>query len=540
MKRRKFFQTTTLGVTAASLLPVTGCKPSGQRVDKFGTVDDDFDLNEITVAQLQEEMKSGSETARSIAEHYLQRIKAIDQNGLHLRAVIEINPDALSIADDLDRQRAEGKTRGPLHGIPVMIKDNIDTADKMMTTAGSLALAGSIAKTDSQVAKKLREAGALILGKTNLSEWANFRSVNSSSGWSSRGGQTKNPYVTSRTPCGSSSGSGVAVAANLCALAVGTETSGSLVSPSSVNGIVGIKPTVGLIGRSGIIPISETQDTAGPMARTVRDVAVLLGALTGTDDRDERTQESEGKRHHDYLPFLTEDGLKGARLGVPKSLMGFNRQVDQLIINALTLMEKQGAELIEVDGDVTNGGGGDSFTLMLYEFKDGLNRYLARTNKNVKVRTLADVIQYNRDHSEKVMPFFQQEFLLLAEEKGDLKSPEYLEAVARSLSGARENGIDRIVDQYRLDAIVGPTTGPAWVTDLVFGDRRGGGCAAPAARAGYPHITVPMGTIHTLPVGISFFGKAWAEPVLLKLAYAYEQASLHRAAPAFREQVGTT
>ncbi len=543
MKRRSFFQSASMAMATVSLASLDGCRPRGnklrQGVKGFGTVDDDFTLNEITVEALQQQMADGSETARSITERYLQRIEAIDQSGPVLNAVIEINPNALSIADELDRERAEGKLRGLLHGIPVMIKDNIDTADKMQTTAGSLALAGSITSQDSQVAKKLREAGVVILAKSNLSEWANFRSFESSSGWSSRGGQTRNPYVLNRNPCGSSAGSAVAVAANLCALAIGTETNGSIVCPSSVNGIVGIKPTVGLVGRSGIIPISATQDTAGPMSRTVRDAAILLGALTGRDEDDARTLESEGKSHRDYLPFLQSSGLKGARIGVGKVYMGFNKGVDRLMVEALGVMEKQGAELIEVDGDVASGGGGDSFTIMLYEFKDGLNRYLAARGKEVKVKSLSDVIAFNREHQKEVMPYFQQEILEIAESKGDLKSEQYIEALEKSLRGSREEGIDRVMDDLRLDAIVAPTGGPAWVTDLVYGDRKGGGgCSSPAARAGYPHITLPMGAVHGLPVGLSFFGRAWSEPVLLKVAYAYEQASGKREAPTYRERVG--
>jgi len=532
MKRREFFHLASSGIAAASLAPLSNCRPRGagrrQGAGELGGVDDDFIFNETTVEALQGKMADGSETARSITERYLQRIAAIDRSGPGLNAVIEINPGALSSAEALDRGRTEGKLRGPLHGIPVMIKDNIDTADKMQTTAGSLALVGSIAKQDSQVAKKLREAGAVILAKTNLSEWANFRGHRSTSGWSSRGGQTRNPYVLNRNPCGSSSGSAVAVSANLCMLAVGTETNGSIVCPSSVNGIVGIKPTVGLIGRSGIIPISDTQDTAGPMARTVRDAAILLGALAGVDERDEKTRIGEGRRHSSYLPFLNQDGLKEARIGVGRGFMGFSEQVDGLMEVALGVMEEKGAELVEIDGRVAGGGSGDSFTVMLYEFKDGLNRYLAATGEGVKVKTLADVIRFNSNHAKEVMPYFQQEILEMAQGKGDLQSGEYLEALGRSLKGAREEGIDRVMDEHQLDAMVAPTGGPAWVTDLVLGDRHGGGSSSsPAA-----------GAVHGLPVGLSFFGRAWSEPVLLRLAFAYEQASAKRDPPGFRERVG--
>ncbi|MFK5922595.1 MAG: amidase [Verrucomicrobiota bacterium] len=543
MERRKFFQSGSLAVIAGAISPLGGCRPreGGISSQVKGAIEgnDNFVFNEVTVEDLQQKMEGGSETARSIAEAYLQRIAVIDQAGPELRAVIEINPQALQIADELDRERAQGKLRGALHGIPVMIKDNIDTGDQMQTTAGSLALVGWMAKQDSQVARKLRQAGALILGKTNLSEWANFRSFASSSGWSSRGGQTKNPYVLNRTPCGSSAGSAVAVAANLCALAIGTETNGSVVCPSSMNGIVGIKPTVGLIGRSGIIPISETQDTAGSMARTVRDAAILLAALSGVDEDDARTLEGEGKSQQDYLPFLKKDGLEGARIGVGKGFMGFNGRVDQLMIEAFEWMEKQGAVLFEVEGTVAETGGGDSFTIMLYEFKEGLNRYLAECGEAVKVKSLAELIVFNKQNKQELMPFFQQEILEMAESKGDLQSEEYVTALQNSLKGARQEGIDRVMDDLQLDAIVAPTGGPAWVTDLVFGDRKGGGgCSSAAARAGYPHVTVPMGRVHGLPVGISFFGRAWSEPLLLKLAYAYEQGTGERRAPGFRKRVG--
>ncbi|MCF6312486.1 MAG: amidase [Verrucomicrobiales bacterium] len=524
------------------MIPLSGCQQGEGKKTGRGDLEgeaavDDFVLNEVTVELLQQKMERGSETARSITELYLQRIEEIDRAGPKLKSVIEVNPEALQIADELDAERAAGKVRGALHGVPVMIKDNIGSADQMQTTAGSLALAGSKTKRDSQVVQKLRQAGAVILGKTNLSEWANFRSVSSSSGWSSRGGQTRNPYVLDRTPCGSSAGSAVAVAANLCALAVGTETSGSLVCPSSVNGIVGIKPTVGLIGRSGIIPISETQDTAGPMARTVRDAAILLGALTGGDERDARTLESEGKSHDDYTKFLSEQGLKEVRLGVPTSLMGVNAEADHLLVAALDLLEQQGAELVKVEGELV-AGAGEVLTVLLYEFKHGLNRYLQRDATGAEVKSLTQVLAFNREHVKRVMPFFKQELLELAESKGDLQSEEYLQAREKSLKGAREEGLDRVMTEHKLDGLVASTSGPAWATDLLYGDRRGtGGCAAMPAQAGYPHITVPMGSVHGLPVGLSFFGKAWSEPTLLKMAYAYEQASKKRVAPEFKDEV---
>ncbi len=490
-----------------------------------------FDLDEWTVEELQAAMAEGRMTARTITEKYLERIRQVDQGGPRLNAILETNPDALTIADELDRERQEGRLRGPLHDIPVIIKDNIDTADKMMTTAGALALTGNIARQDSWVAARLRAAGAIILAKANLSEWANFRSTRSSSGWSGRGGQTHNPYVLDRSPCGSSSGSGAAAAANLSALAIGTETNGSIVCPSSINGLVGIKPTVGLVGRSGIIPISHTQDTAGPMTRTVRDGALLLGALTGIDPRDAATQASDGRAHSDYTTFLDANGLSGARIGVARQILGFNPDVDRLTEAALQLMKDRGAELIDIDEPITGPVGGDSFQVLLYEFKDGVNKYLATTD--LPVRTLADVIKFNEENAAESMPYFGQELLVQAQEKGDLNSEEYRNALERMLKECRQNGIDKIMDANQLDAIVAPTGSPAWPIDLINGDHFTGGSSSPAARAGYPNITVPAGYVHGLPVGISFFGRAWSEPVLLRLAYAYEQASNHRKAPEF-------
>ncbi len=477
-------------------------------------------------------MKDGTLSSEKMIRLYLSRIDDIDKNGPGLNSVIELNPDAESIAKHLDAERKKGKIRGPLHGIPVLIKDNIDTADKMMTTAGALALVGNIVKKDSQVARKLREAGAVILGKTNLSEWANFRSTNSSSGWSSRGGQTHNPYILSRNPCGSSSGSGAAVSANLTALAIGTETNGSIVCPSNANGVVGIKPTVGLIGRSGIIPISETQDTAGPMARTVTDAAILLGALTGVDPDDDRTKESVGRTFTDYTKFLDKDGLKGARIGVAKAYFGEDEKENEELEKALELMKQQGAELIDIDKRIPCGKGKDAFNVLLYEFKDGLNRYLEKYCTVPGIRTLKDVIEFNKKNAKTAMPYFKQEILVMAEEKGNLSTKEYVEAHANVLKDSR-NGIDHIMDKHSLDAIVAPTGGLAWTTDLVYGDHGGGGSSSPAARAGYPNITVPAGSAYGLPFGLSFFGRAYSEPVLLRLAYSFEQHSKKRIVPGF-------
>ena len=493
-----------------------------------------FEFDEITIAALQDGMKSGKHSARSIAEKYLARIAAIDKHGPAINSVIETNPDALAIADALDKERKEKGPRGPLHGIPVMIKDNIATADRMMTTAGSLALVGSKPPKDSVVAQKLREAGAVILGKTNLSEWANIRSRHSSSGWSGRGGQTKNPYALDRNPCGSSSGSGAGVSANLCAAAIGTETDGSIVCPSSANGIVGIKPTVGLVSRSGIIPISHSQDGAGPMCRTVRDAAIVLGALAGVDADDSATAESQGNSFTDYTQFLNADGLRGARIGVLRKTFGFSDAVDKIMEVSLDAMKKQGATLVDPVEIETAGKFGESeFTVFMYELKADLNSYLARLGPGAPVKTLKDIIDFNERNREKEMPFFGQENFLKAEAMGPLTSQEYLDAWAKNHQLARKEGIDATMDKHNLDALIGPTGGPAWLTDHVDGDHFGGGSSGAAAVAGYPNITVPAGFIFGLPVGISFFGRAWSEPMLIKLAYAFEQATKVRKAPRF-------
>jgi amidase len=481
-------------------------------------------------------MKSGQYSARSLAEMYLSRIEEIDRQGPAVNSVIEINPDALAIADALDAERKTRGPRGPLHGIPILIKDNIDTADKMKTSAGSLALADSTPRVDSFVAKRLRESGAVILGKTNLSEWANIRSTRSTSGWSARGGLTKNPYVLDRNPCGSSSGSGVAVAANLCAAAIGTETDGSIVCPSSANGIVGIKPTLGLVGRSGIIPIAHSQDTAGPMARTVADAAAVLGALVGIDPRDDATKLSRGKTHTDYSKFLDSNGLKGARIGVARNFFGFSDRVDKLMNDAIDVMKRAGAVIIDPANITTAGKFDDSeLEVLLYELKSDLNAYLKTLGPNARVKSLKEIIEFNERNRDREMPYFGQDLFIKAEAKGPLTSKKYLAALARNQRMSRKDGIDAVMTRLRLDAMVAPTGGPAWTTDLINGDHFSGGCSTPAAVAGYPHITVPAGYVYGLPVGLSFFGKAWSEPILIKVAYSFEQATKHRRPPRFLE-----
>jgi amidase len=499
-----------------------------------------FALDEITIEELQGRMQSGQDTAQSLTTLYLGRIDAIDQRGPAINSVIELNPDALAIARLRDEERKAGTTRGPLHGIPVLIKDNIDTADHMHTTAGSLALAGHIAARDSWVAERLRAAGAVIIGKTNLSEWANFRSTHSSSGWSGRGGQTRNPYVLDRTPSGSSSGSGAATAANCCVVAVGTETDGSVTSPCAASALVGIKPTVGLISRAGIIPIAHSQDTAGPMARTVRDAAILLGALTGVDPRDSATRESAGRSQTDYRTSLDKDGLRGARIGVArKRYTGYSPETDKLFAAALDLMRQHGATIVDPADIETAGKTDDSeFELLLYEFKADLNAYLAGVEPSVGIKSLADVMAFNTKNALRELRYFGQEIMEQADKKGPLTEKKYLSDLAsnRRLMGAQ--GIDATLTKHKLDAIVAPTQGPAWLIDLVNGDAGGGGSfTAPAAVAGYPHVTAPMGQVRGLPVGLSFVGRAWSEATLLKLAYAFEQAAPARRKPTFEETV---
>jgi amidase len=546
--RRSFLQTALLGGAAASLTPLCPALSAARDVSSPGVGQTSapesapvkaFELDEITVADLQDGMKSGKYTAASLAEKYTARIHGIDKQGPAINSVIELNPDAGFIADSLDQERKVKGPRGPLHGIPVLIKDNIATADKMMTTAGSLALVGSKAPKDSFVAQKLRAAGAVILAKTNLSEWANIRSSHSTSGWSGRGGLTRNPYALDRNPCGSSSGTGAGISANLCAVGIGTETDGSIVCPSSSNGLAGIKPTVGLVSRSGIIPISHSQDSAGPMCRTVRDAAILLGALTGVDPDDPATADSAGKSHNDYTQFLDPKGLKGARIGVARKYFGFSDAVDALMDQSLDIMKRQGAVLVD-PADIETLGKFDESELLvfMYELKADLNAYLARLGPGAPVRTLKDIIDFNERNRDKEMPYFGQDLLVKAEGKGPLTEKAYLDALQKNHQLARTEGIDAVMDKNRLDAIVAPTGGPAWLTDLVNGDHVAGGSSNAAAVAGYPNINVTAGHLSGLPVGISFFGRAWSEPILIKLAYAFEQATNARQAPRFLSTIG--
>ncbi len=528
--RRSFLKTSVVGGVSAALLPTL----AGAAEVAAPAAVAAFELDEISISDLQDGMKSGKYTARSIAEKYLTRIDSIDKQGPAINAVIEINPDALAVAEAMDQERAAGKVRGPLHGIPILIKDNIDTADRMMVTAGSLALAGWKPPHDAAVVQRLRAAGVVILGKTNLSEWANIRSSHSTSGWSARGGLTRNPYALDRNACGSSSGSGAAVAANLCAAAIGTETDGSIVCPSGANGIVGIKPTVGLTSRTGIIPISHTQDGAGPMARSVRDAAIMLGALTGVDRSDSATLASEGKTHTDYTRFLDPAGLRGARIGVARKYFGFSEEVDALMNTLLDEMKKQGATLVD-PADIESFGKFDEseLTVLLYELKADVNAYLSRLEPGAPVHTLKDVIDFNDKNKTKEMPYFGQDLFIKAHAKGPLTEKEYMEALEKNHKLARTEGIDALMDKHKLDAIMAPTAGPSCLTDLLNGDHFTGGSSNAAAVAGYPNINVPAGFVHGMPVGISFFGRAWSEPTLIKLAYAFEQATRLRRPPQF-------
>jgi amidase len=568
MNRRNFLRNSSLTGLSLTTLAATSCTSRNDKDGGAGSGGDagsdtaraaagaptEFTLNEATIDILQQKMQQGVYTSRAITEMYLKRIDQIDKAGPGLHAVIEVNPDALSIADQLDKERKDGKVRGPLHGIPVLVKDNIDTADKMMTTAGSLALVGNHAAKDAFIIGQLRKAGAVLLGKTNLSEWANFRSTRSTSGWSSRGRQTKCPYILDRNPSGSSAGSGSAASANLCAIAIGTETDGSVVSPSSVNGLVGIKPTIGLWSRSGIIPISATQDTAGPMARTVRDAAILLGALAGVDERDAATKGSVGHSVTDYTKFLDQTGLKGKRIGIEKSYLKGHEGVVALYNAAIGVLKAQGAEVVEVElmKDI-NPLGQDEFVVLRYEFKDGLNKYLAGAggarggganggagggaNGGAGApaglpKDLADVIAFNKQHAGEAMPYFQQETLEASQALGGLDSKEYKAALKRSTSS--RGYIDRLMKDHQLDAICSPTNGLACCIDLINGDYDTGfSFSSPAAMAGYPHVTVPMGFVHGLPVGFSFIAGAFMEPSLLGMAYCFEQATRKRAAPTF-------
>ena len=531
LDRRSFLTLAGLGTAAALTRPLhTLAQPAGSSAA--------IPLEELTIAEMQEAMRAGRLTSRALTEAYLARIEAMDRRGPSVNSMIEMNPDALAIADALDAERAAGRVRGPMHGIPVVIKDNIDTADRMHTTAGSLALANNIARQDAHVARRLRDAGAVILGKTNLSEWANFRSTHSTSGWSGRGGLTRNAYVLDRNACGSSTGTGVAVSASFAAAGVGTETDGSIVCPSSSSGIVGLKPTVGLVSRSGIIPISHSQDTAGPMARTVTDAAILLGALTGVDSLDDATLASRGHVEADYTKFLDANGLRGARIGVARQYFGIGDHVERVMKDAIEAIRSLGATIVDPVKIETQGKFDDTeFEVLLYEFKADLESYLANAGPDVKHRTLEDLIRFNEENREKEMPYFGQEIFEQAAKKGPLTSPEYRKALANNHRRARAEGIDATMKKHQLDAIIAPTGGPAWTTDLVNGDHYTGGYSSASAVAGYPHITVPAGFVFGLPVGLSFFAGAWSEPALLKYAYAFEQGTKARRAPKFLERI---
>ena len=536
--RRRFLELTTLGTAMVIGAPLAAAARPQQAESAakpaIAIPAPSFELEEMTVGQLQEGIQSGRFTAQSLTEAYLSRIDAMDKRGPAINAVIELNPDAQAIAAALDRERKEKGPRGPLHGIPVLIKDNIDTADRMHTTAGSLALADNIALQDSHVAKRLRDAGAVLIGKTNLSEWANFRSSHSTSGWSGRGGQTRNPYVLDRNCCGSSSGTGAGIAANLAAVGVGSETDGSVVCPSSASALVGIKPTLGLISRSGIIPIAHSQDTAGPMARTVTDAAILLGVLAGVDESDRITLKSRTKAAADYTKFLDLNGLRGARIGVGRKFFGFNDHVDRLMKEAIDTIRQLGATIVDPADMATTGKYDDSENeVLLYEFKTDLNKYLAGLAPIVRSRTLADLIRFNEEHRDQEMPYFGQELFEKAQKKGPLTSRKYLEALAKNHRMSRTEGIDAVLAKHKLDAVIAPTGGPVWPTDLVNGDHFTGGYSTPSAVSGYPHITVPAGLAFGLPVGLSFFAGAWSEPALIKFAYAFEQAAKGRQKPKF-------
>lgn len=550
---RRTFLTQSAAVGGTAVLGQAGCSsppPAATAVPAdsppattAATGRETFALHEATIDELQQGMRDGRLTARSITEHYLARIEALNRKGPELRAIIEVNPDALAIADALDAERKAGKVRGPLHGIPIALKDNIDTHDRMTTTAGSLALEGSIPAQDSFVAARLRAAGAVLLAKANMSEWAYWRGLNASSGWSARGGQCRNPYGLDRTPCGSSSGSGVAVAANLVAAAIGTETGGSIMCPSSINGVVGIKPTVGLWSRAGIVPISHSQDSAGPMTRTLRDGAIILGAVCGVDPQDAATAASDGRFHADYTQFLDPNGLKGARIGVVRNIPGFDDRVRALFDRAIADLRAGGAELVD-PADLPGMDASSVFqdlpiVVLNYEFKTNINAYFASLGPNARVKTLAELIAFNDAHKDTELPYFGQERLVMSERTTGLDAPEYRKAVAAIQRATRQDGIDAVMRQHRLDALVAPTSGPAWLIDHIRGDRfDGGDSAGTAAIAGYPDISVPMGLVAGLPVGLSFFGRAWSEPTLLKIAYGYEQATKRREPPTYQPTLG--
>ncbi len=516
----------TLFFLSLTLISLNSCQQTKESVKP----DPDY-LEEITIQELQQGIKTGQFTIEQVVKDYLTRIDEIDKKGAGLNSILFINPEAINIAKELDKELASGKSRGPLHGIPVILKDNIDTHD-MPTTAGAIVLRNSYPPRDSEIAKQLKAAGAIIIAKANLSEWANFRADMSSSGWSGVGGQTKNPYVLDRNPCGSSSGSGVVVAANLCAFAIGTETNGSIVCPSNNNGIVGLKPTVGLLSRMGIIPISFSQDTPGPMGRSVEDVAISLGVLASIDSTDYKTLEVSRKSYTDYTQFLKRDGLRGKRIGLLKKQMGFHARVDTLMMQTVAYLKSQGAEVIALDFSMDRTINEASFQVLLYEFKDGLTKYFSSLGGNAPVKNLKELIDFNKKDSVELR-YFDQQLLEMAEGKGDLQSKEYKDALTTMLRGTRENGIDKLLKENNLDALMAPTGSPAWKTDLINGDHFMGGSSSLAAISGYPNITVPMGFIDELPVGVSFFSTAWSEPLLIEIAFAYEQGTKHRKAPKF-------
>jgi amidase len=514
-------------ILAAAAMTLTGPEPAIAEEKAIK-------IEELTLADIAAAFADGRLTSRALTQAYVDRINAVNVRGAQLRAVLETNPRALEIAASLDAERLSKGPRGPLHGVPILIKDNVETADRMMTTAGSLALEGWYAPKDAPLVERLRAAGAVILGKTNLSEWANFRSTHSSSGWSARGGQTRNPYALNRTPSGSSSGSAVAVSANLCALAVGTETDGSIVSPASINGIVGLKPTVGLVSRSGVIPLSHSQDTAGPLTRTVRDAAVLLGAMAGPDPADPASVAVGTRFENDYTQYLNPDGLRDARLGIARRFFAENAPLNRFLDRCITTLEKAGAIIVDpADLPPQDGLGDSEQTVLLYEFKSDLNAYLARMPEGMKVRSLEELIRFNDAQAAREMPIFDQELFHQAQAKGGLGDAAYHKARETCLAATRSGGIDAVLAKHKLDAIVALTSGPAWLIDDINGDSDTGGCSSPAAIAGYPHITVPAGLYRGLPIGLSFFGTAFSEPVLLRLASGFEQVAKGRVTPKF-------
>ncbi len=532
ISRRSFF---TRGAVAGIAVAAAGVTRSEA---KPTAVDSSFELEEATITELQRAMAAGDLSSRGIVRAYIDRIEKLDRRGPTLNQVLETNPDALTLADTLDDERREGRLRGPLHGIPILVKDNIGTRDRLTTTAGSLALEGMIAPRDAFLIRRLRSAGAIILGKTNLSEWANFRSTQSSSGWSGRGGQGKNPYALDRSPCGSSSGSAAATAANFCAAAIGTETDGSVVCPSSINGIVGIKPTLGLVSRSGVIPLAHSQDTAGPMARTVADAAALLGAIAGVDPGDDATAAAVGRIERDYPRFCDPDGLRGARIGVARErFFGYSPETDAIVESAIEAIKSAGATVVD-PADIPNVGeyNQSEFDVLLYEFKDDLNRYLESLGPEIGVRSLADLIEFNERHRDREMPYFGQEIFVMAQEKGPLTDKKYRKALEKNHKLSRVEGIDAVLAEHRLDAVVAPTGSPAWPIDLINGDHFLGASSTPSAVSGYPNITVPAGFSFGLPVGISFIGAAYSEPTLIRLASGFEATTQFRRPPTFRDR----